>query len=187
MVSRATAVAISLLSLSLLLGGCSSPAERSYTLSSGDSIPENWIPGTTREVPGTFFVWLFRTEDCLTCQVMDYQMRRVQAQFGEAIPLVAVHVGVEADSTVPQAFFARTRLRVSRQVMITPREYERNFTKAEVPSIYLVHNGRIAWSSSDRSNAQKGTVRLDTLLRIVQRPNRDSATAQASASRPEVK
>jgi hypothetical protein len=147
-------------------GACTGGAPAAPALVPGDSVPALWIGGVGAGA-GTPLVWVFRTEDCLTCQGLDYPLRRVQAAYGARVPLVAVHVGATADSTVARSYFARKRLNVSRLVTISPREFRRSFGEPGLPALYMVRDGRVAWSSNARIDPGAGPVRLDSLLRAL--------------------
>lgn len=109
--------------------------------------PAVWQPqGDTGSVP--FMAWLFRTEDCLSCDSFDYAVRRSQASLPLAVPLVAVHVGSVGDEQVPRSFFAARRIRVDRHLTVTPREFRRMAGASALPAVVLVKEGRIAWTSS---------------------------------------
>jgi hypothetical protein len=160
-----TAVAAGLL-FALVAANCSEEKREGYALLPGNPVPASWFPPASDTTPSTFVVWLFRTEDCLSCQSMDYPLRRVQANFGAAVPLVAVHIGSPADSTIPRALFLDKRLR-AHHLTITPQEYERNFLDPVAPSVYVVRDGRIVWSSSAQSSTGIRPVQLDSVVRTL--------------------
>ena len=128
----------------------------------GTEVPATWRPeGGAR--PEVYLVWIARTRDCLSCQEIDFDLRRVQARFHGTVPLVALHVGAAEDEGVPRAFL-RTR-RVEAQVRtVSPRAFRRLHGDAVVPSLHLVRDGRIAWTSALRPRPGDGPVRLDTLV-----------------------
>lgn len=109
-------------------------------------------------------LWLFKTENCLSCQMMDYHVRRVQVKFGADVPLVAVHVGADADSLIPRSFFFQKRLDVSRTITVAPREFGARFSQTDLPAVLVVSNGRIAWSSVSVGGPAGASIRLDSVV-----------------------
>lgn len=148
--------------LALALAACSA-GEAPRALALGDSVPAEWLP-PAGAAGGTPLVWVFRTADCLQCQGLDYPLRRLQASHGGVVPLVAVHVGAEADTALVRAFFAQRRLRVARLVTLSPRRFRRAFPGAELPALYLVRGGEVAWTSTARPVPGAGPVRLDSVV-----------------------
>jgi hypothetical protein len=144
---------------------CSRGAGKTGTLAAGQAIPADWAGTTAAAASPAALVWVFRTEDCLTCQSADYALRRVQARFGERVPFLAVHVGTLGDSTIPKAFFRARRLRVDRLVTVSPRDFARQHGEAVVPSFLLLSAGTIVWSSARAGNpGVAGSIQLDTLV-----------------------
>src|ERR1044071_7202310 len=96
----------------LTLAGCSGGSGRDRELGVGDRVPPGWDPAEYDSAAGIEMVWLFRPEDCLNCQNIDYSVRRVQQVFGSNVPLVTVHVGHPEDSRIVAGFFRRRRVRI---------------------------------------------------------------------------
>lgn len=141
------------IALGLLLAGagCGAP-ER--TLRAGDAVPREWLPAPAA-VSASFaggaevtLLWAFRTNDTFSCQTFDYVIRRLQGTHAGALPLATVHVGTPAGEGIADEFFRARRLRVAHRVTLSPRRFRRDFADPGLPSLMVVREGRIVWSSS---------------------------------------
>jgi hypothetical protein len=112
-------------------------------------------------------VWVFRTDDCLSCQAVDYPVRRVQSKFGAGVPFVAVHVGQTSEREIPRAFFSARRIRVDRLVEISPDQWAAEFPGTVLPSLFVIKNADIYWSSTFFGRAGAKKIVLDTLVEAV--------------------
>lgn len=86
--------------------------------------------------------WVFRTEDCLTCQAFPAEIRRALKEHGESIRFAAIQVGAPGDTTVAKAFFERERLN-PRYVQVRSNDYRATFGDLPLPAIYVIVNGRL--------------------------------------------
>lgn len=153
MARRTLAVALGLLAA---CGG--EPA----ALTPGAPVPAGW---QARGAPGRpAVVWVFRTEDCLSCQSLDYSLRRLQRTRGDRVSLVAVHVGRTADAGIPAAFFASRRVRTSAAIDVTPRRFRRQFGDVTLPALLLVRGDTIVWSSTAPGQPRLTLARIDSLF-----------------------
>lgn len=155
---------IAALATALLGAGCASdPPAR--VLAPGDPLPEAWLvaPGADlRE--GTAVVWVFRSEDCLSCPDVDYPLRRLQARHGTEIPFVAVHVGGRHRESLAASFFRERRVAVRRAVTLDPRDFRREFGDPPLPALYVVEGGKVRWTSAGQGTGSYRTMQLDTLV-----------------------
>jgi hypothetical protein len=137
--------------LAALIAACSPGAAEEGSMRAGEPVPREWLPLAQAEAGAgsaeTSLVWVFRTRDCMTCQSFDYTIRRLQAIYRDSVPFAAVHVGTKAEASVPEAFFTSRRIKVSRSSRHSPREFDRRFPGAALPSLLVVREGRIVWSS----------------------------------------
>ena len=131
------------------------------------SVPAAWAMAGPAAGDSTALLWTFRTEDCLSCMAVDYDVRRVQARFGPAVPLIAVHVGRREDSAIPRAYFRTRRLRVDRAVTVSPNEFRRLYPGVALPALALLRGRAIAWSTSSPAGRRAARVQLDTLVQRV--------------------
>lgn len=135
-------------------------------LGTGDAVPEGWLAGPGADLrAGTTVMWVFRSEDCLSCPDVDYPLRRLQARFGAEVPFVAVHVGGRHRDTLAASFFRQRRVAVRRAVTVDPRDFRRAFGDAPLPALYVVHAGEVRWTSAAQGTGPYRTIQLDTLVR----------------------
>ena len=127
----------------------------------GAAVPAAWRP--SGPAPRLHLVWIARTRDCLVCQELDFELRRVQSRFRGEVPLVAIHVGSRRDAGVPRAFLRGRRVDAEVRT-ISPRAFRRLHGDAGVPSLHLVHGGWLVWTSALRLGPGAPRVRLDTLV-----------------------
>ena len=158
----------STLALLILLaaGACASSAEE---LRAGGTVPAEWLTaGGAPAMPArqTTLVWVFRTDDCLSCQSFDYAVRRLQATYGDSVPFVAVHVGDAAREQVPRSFFRARRIQVARSVTLSPRRFSRSYRETGLPALLVVRGSTVAWSSSLPSGVASA-AQLDSLVQEV--------------------
>jgi hypothetical protein len=144
---RPAALAAALLASSL--PACSQGEE----LLAGAEYPEQWrleVPSErvgSRE-PDLTIAWHFRTEDCLSCDSFDYAVRRIQATLQDSVPLLAVHVGSDRQAEIPRHFFRSRRIRVTKQVTVSERQFRQVAGNTTLPSVVLVKDGQVAWTSA---------------------------------------
>jgi hypothetical protein len=151
---------LTIVALSLgALPACIRPGPAS-TLIVGDTVPSEWIDGTGTQA----LLWTFRTRDCLSCDELDRGIRRIQMEHGPTIPLLALHVGVPADSTIPRAFFRSRRVQVTSLRHIGEKSFQRRYPEAILPTLYLVRRGRVVWMSSSQGTYDAATPSLDSIL-----------------------
>lgn len=133
----------------------------------GALAPGEVLPAAWRTLPGSgtdAVVWVFRTDDCLTCQAMDYSLRRLQRTYGNRVALVAVHVGSEADASIPAAFFASRRLTTTAAMNIAPRDFRRVYGDVTLPVLLLAKGDTIAWSSVAPGEPRLTPARIDSVF-----------------------
>lgn len=138
---------------------CSAPVD---ALTPGESLPAEWRPAGSGA--NLSVVWIFRTDDCLSCQAMDYSLRRLQGAYGRRVALVAVHVGREADAGIPAAFFASRRLQTAAAVDVSPRTLRRVYGDVSLPVLLLVRGDTIAWSSVTPGEPRLTPERIDSVF-----------------------
>lgn len=144
-------------------GGEAADALPPGALTPGEALPSAWRPlpasGGTSSV-----VWIFRTDDCLSCQAMDYSLRRLQAAYGGRVALVAVHVGRGEDASIPAAFFAGKRLETAAAVDVSPRAFRRAFGDVTLPVLLLARGDTVAWSSVAPGEPRLTAARIDSVF-----------------------
>ncbi len=59
----------------MILAGCSDAPPRHISLAEGAMVPAGWLPTAATDGPGV--IWIFRTDDCLSCHSFDYSLRRL--------------------------------------------------------------------------------------------------------------
>lgn len=151
-----------------VMAACEERSSMASQLSRGSMVPAQWMAPGADTAGNASILWVFRTEDCLTCQNMDYPVRKVQSSFGPSVPLFAVHVGSEEQAAIPQSFFRTRRLRVEQSVNVPLRDFRNEFGDVALPALYVVKGRRILWSSVSDSAGPSGAVQLDTLVRRLQ-------------------
>lgn len=134
--------------LALLAGACGESSDTPLEL--GSPSPLEWSgSGADGRALRPYIVWMATAEDCFSCQAFDYQVRRLQEEFGEALAFTLVHVGPPNDSTVPLNFLRDRRVRIDHVVSLTHAEL-RATGKASwyLPGLYAVSAGRVVWAAS---------------------------------------
>ncbi len=150
----------------LATGACAAPAGE---LRAGGSVPAEWLVPDDKPASAagrTHLVWVFRTADCLSCQSFDYAVRRLQSTYGDSLPLVAVHVGEVSRAQVPQSFFRARRIRISRTITLSPRQFGRRYGDGGLPALLVVRGSTVAWSSALPAGVANAT-QLDSLVQRV--------------------
>lgn len=147
----------------LLLAACGGAAPARAVLATGAPAPSEWAVPAWSPAPRTYVVWVVRTEDCLTCQEVDYALRRVQARFGGDVPLLVVHVGRARSETIPREFLRSRRVDAA-FLTLSPGAFARRFGDPVVPALHVVDGGVIAWSSADLRSRGALRVPLDSLV-----------------------
>jgi hypothetical protein len=135
-------------------------SEPTRTLVVGDTVPSEWTDGKGTQA----LLWTFRTRDCLSCDELDREIRRIQMEHRPTLPLLALHVGVPADSTIPRAFFRSRRVQVKSLRHIGERSFHRRYPEAILPTLYLVRQGRVVWMSTSQGTYDAATPSLDSIL-----------------------
>jgi hypothetical protein len=161
-VDRSAPAALTALLAAAALAGCGGAAPRGEVRLA--LVPAEWAASGPTRGDSTAVLWVFRTEDCLSCMAVDYDVRRVQARFGTAVPLIALHVGHPEQAAIPRAYFRARRLRVDRAVTLPPREFSARYPASPLPALYLLQGRRVVWSTAPRPGARAAPVRLDTLV-----------------------
>lgn len=154
--------AVALLAVVLGCGAEQEPPASISRLAPETVIPARWHPSPAASRSPVFILWVFRTEDCLSCQALDYEFRRVQRTYGRSIPVVAVHVGRVEDERVAETFLSTRRVRAE-LVTVAPSRYRRMFGDL-LPSVHVVRGGRIAWSALIFNDSTLLAPRLDSAL-----------------------
>jgi len=118
--------------------------------------------GATDELidDGMVLLWHVRTEDCLTCSLPDYSVRRVQASSGEQFRLKVVHVGRQSDESVPLGFLRQRRITPAGIVTMSSREHYRQFPGLRLPALTLFEDGALLWSSTDSVPIDERSITL---------------------------
>lgn len=145
----------------LALAGCSGGSREHVSLANGATVPSEWLPPSAQDGPGV--VWVFRTNDCLTCQSLDYSIRRMQRVHRE-VPLTTVHVGKVADAEIPRAFFRNRRLAAASAVDVPPGEFRRTYGDVTFPVLLIRRGDRITWSSAGGSQPRLTEQTIDSLF-----------------------
>lgn len=159
----ARSLAAAVAAAALVLASCGDAAPR-RTLGAGDAVPAAWMPEQAAG-SGSALVWVFKTQDCLTCEAFDFTLRRLQRTYGRAVPLGTVHVGHAEHASIPRDFFTSRRVEVAAETRISPRDFQREYGEVTLPALLAVRDGRIVWSSAVAGPAPLTEARLDTLLR----------------------
>lgn len=145
--------------LTLAAGACGGESAR---LDAGQPVPAEWRAGAADGRPSV--IWIFRTEDCLTCQALDYSLRRLQRAHAGEVSLVAVHVGRHEDAGIPQAFFTSRRLKLSTMAEVSPRAFRRRYGDAVLPVLLLARGDSIVWSSVNPRQPRLSLPGLDSIF-----------------------
>lgn len=163
MVRSAPARLAAMLLVAAADAGCSAGAA-SRPAADLSSVPVAWTAAGPHAEDSTAVLWVFRTEDCLSCVGVDYDIRRVQARFGRAVPLIAVHVGSDADSVISRACLRTRRVNVDHAVRVSPRAFLEMYPGAALPGLYLLRGRKVAWSAASATGVTPERVQLDTLV-----------------------
>lgn len=135
-----------------------------------DTVPAEWIARPGAFAQSTTLVWLFRTDDCLTCQSFDYAVRRLQAIYGDSVPFVAVHIGDASREQVPRSFFRSRRISVARLITVPPRSFRRSDREGKLPALLVVHGRRVVWTSTLPQGVATA-AQVDSIVRSVREAN----------------
>lgn len=145
---RASAAVASLFIAVLVSAACS---ETRPELVTGAALPAEWLPSpdkVDRSSHRPAIVWVFRTSDCLSCQSIDYIVRRLYAAHGDSLPIMAVHVGDEAGRVLVDRFLTSRRVALDAVVTVPPREFAARFAATALPVLLVVDDGVVRWSSA---------------------------------------
>jgi hypothetical protein len=144
------------LALLMVVAGCSAGERKYAPLTRGAALPAEWLPEASADGPGV--VWIFRTDDCLTCESLDYSLRRLQRAHPE-VPLSTIHVGRLDDAGIPRAFLADRRISAAANVDIPPKQFRRIYGEITLPALVIRNGDRITWSSiGSRSGLGRATI-----------------------------
>ncbi|HEX8391924.1 MAG TPA: hypothetical protein VF665_06130 [Longimicrobium sp.] len=163
--------------LVLSIAACAGTPEAAL-LKPGSTIPAVWRDSTSAGGGPTLF-WVFRTNDCLTCQNLDYQVRRVQRRFGGRLHFVAVHVGSPRDESIPRAYLRERRVRAELRT-VSSAEMRRVLPDGAIPAIYLADGALIRWHTRLADDPEKVALRLDHALNELAAPARAKAADSAN-------
>lgn len=155
--------AFAALALLALCTGCSDAPGEQQSLAQGATIPAEWLPPSRVEGPG--IIWVFRTDDCLTCQSLDYSLRRLQRTYHH-VSLSTVHVGRREDAGIPKAFFANRRISVNSGVDLSPRQFRKEYGDVTLPVLLIRDGARITWSSAGASQPALTRAVIDSLFKV---------------------
>lgn len=108
--------------------------------------------------------WAFRTKDCLSCQTVSREFRRIQQEYGTRIILYGIHVGDETAAV--EQFFTEERLD-ARILHLNADEYRRVFGLQELPAVYLFHRGMMIRVGRDMQGDGGSPLTLRDLLDTV--------------------
>lgn len=143
--------------------GCSDGPAEQQSLARGATVPAEWLPPSRVEGPG--IIWVFRTNDCLTCQSLDYSLRRLQRTYHD-VALSTVHVGSRADAGIPKAYFANRRISVSSGVDLSPRQFRKDYGDVTLPVLLIRDGAEITWSSVGASQPALTRTIIDSLFSV---------------------
>lgn len=110
------------------------------------------------------FVWLFETEDCLSCQAINVPVRRAEIRLERDIPIFAFHVGHPADSAYIKGFLRKNRL----QAVVThvvPNDAN-VLGIGDTPRLLMISRGAVVWADSLASGAVRLADFDSSLIRI---------------------
>jgi hypothetical protein len=127
-------------------------------LQAGDPAPALW----SQSPRGVSVAWVFRTEDCLSCNAPSFRLRQIQQAYGSQVAIFATAVGVPSD--LLNSFLARERLKVD-VVHLRKAEYRQVLGRTPLPALYLVKDGDIvgAWYR-DLASVHQGEKTLEEML-----------------------
>jgi hypothetical protein len=145
------------------LASCTPDAAPHASVQVGDRLPMEWRSGSNAGSAAPVLVWVFRTDDCLTCQQLDYEVRRAQRRYGERLSVTAVHVGSERARKIPEAFLAERRVRAS-LITISPARSRVIVSDSMLPAVYLADRDVVLWSRSLRTGWKTLEAELDSAL-----------------------
>jgi hypothetical protein len=163
----AFAAVTSLAMAAVVSGSCG--GERTRDLAAGMALPAEWLSaGNDARVPvaGAGVVWVFRTADCLSCQSIDYVVRRLTAAHGDSLRVLAIHIGDEAGRSVVDRFITSRRVALDALTTVSPREFSRHFRSTALPALLVVQGDRVEWSSAIPQGVAELT-QIDSVVRAV--------------------
>lgn len=153
--------AFATLALLAFCTGCSDGPGEHQSLARGATVPAEWLPPSRVEGPG--IIWVFRTGDCLTCQSLDYSLRRLQRTYQD-VPLSTIHVGRTADAEIPRAFFVDRRVSVESAIDLSPKQFRRMYGDVTLPVLLIREGDQITWSSLGAASPALTRVTIDSLF-----------------------
>lgn len=164
---RGAFAAVASLVLAAMAGA--SCSDRRPDLAAGMTLPPAWLAdGSHAQAPaaGTGVVWVFRTADCLSCQSIDYVVRRLSAAHGDSLRVLAIHIGDQAGRSVVDRFIAGRRVGLDGLITISPREFSRHFRSTALPALLVVGGDRVEWSSAIPQGVAE-LAQIDSVVRAV--------------------
>lgn len=129
--------------LLVLLSGCTAVDTEDF---GSDALINALSANTDDDFPSresVIITWVFRAEDCLTCQAFPIEIRKILDKHGAAVRFAAIQVGEAADTAIASAFFRRERLSPHYRQM-ERSGYRALFGDLPVPAIFVTINGRLA-------------------------------------------
>lgn len=173
-----------LIAAAVLAAACAAP--EAAPLHPGSTVPAAWRTSAAAADEPTLF-WVFRTADCLTCQNLDFEVRRVQRRLGERVRVVVVHVGAERDEAIPRAYLRERRVRAELRT-VPAALHRRILPDTAIPAVYLADHGVIRWHTRLSDNPDQVSTRLDRALAALAAPADPSPIQQTEprqAPRPQ--
>lgn len=98
-------------------------------------------------------VWVFRSQDCLSCQSTDFFLRKAQRITAGRLSITAIHVGWDDDSLVARSFLEKARL-VANVVHLSPTTYASYWPGKTPPHLLLLKDRRVVWDQEGENPAQ---------------------------------
>jgi hypothetical protein len=100
-----------------------------------------------------------RAEDCLSCFAVDYALRQAMRQPGAPAHAHVYVVGHRRDVRIVEDFLHRRRV-PSRTYHMTEREARQALPGVPIPSLHLVAEGLVRWSSPDSTGSRSNIEEL---------------------------
>jgi hypothetical protein len=143
--------------------GCS-PVQPELTV--GTTLSAEWFSTYSEQtVAGDGILWLFRTADCLSCEELDFAVRRVNAAMPQ-MPVLALHVGTQKERRLVERFLVERRVLVESLVTLSPREFQRTYGSPVLPALLIHEGGKVVWMSTHQMDQQRPT-RLDSIVNLL--------------------
>jgi hypothetical protein len=161
---RALPAVAGLVLLASLLPACSRPQPE---IATGTMLPEAWFPpsGPGEQIGTPGVMWVFRTADCLSCEELDFALRRLKATLPD-VEIRALHVGTSQERRLVERFLTGRRVGVQSTVTVSPREFQRAYGATALPAILIHSGGEVVWVST-RAGVPMQPATLDSLIRRI--------------------